>query len=492
MAIKRRTVTIKATDFPGERVTGGTVDFTLPCDLHDPETGEILKAGTWTATVPGTVSLPVYSDTIGTQDGYHDWHITVTKSWHTSHPYRIQVPSGSGSIALGSIPALSPLPRQEARYALATASVRAVPGTDWGGYGAVTGSNLALTLTIPDSADSGGVGLGLVNVLTYGAVGDGVADDTAAIEAAANAAGVEGVVFFPPHLTFRTTRTITMPVPQRWIGVTPSQNTPNATAATTIKVDHNGIGVVCSSGHIQGIRFQGRGASATGCIGIKITGAATIQDVFLLDFAEAINMNQAWYAVLDRVFTRWCGLAARIDYCYNVSLVNFRVSGLQRTADTYGRGIIMTDRSMVKMHGGSIEQYTTGILMGSDQHLYMSGVYMESWSPNAVGVKFAAQRSSLIATGCEVYLDNHKAWLHAGAGSSGDCLVANGNHFKASANSTTGANIYAYMLNGQATLQSSLGPDSWGGVGTKTGYRYANLNAANGGSIITPIGATIG
>ncbi|MCT1459859.1 hypothetical protein M3G03_09985 [Aestuariimicrobium sp. p3-SID1156] len=409
MAITRRTVTIKATDFPGERIgTGDVVTFTLPCDLNDTD-GTIIKAGSWEVPVPGSVDLPVYDNAVATQDGMRSWYIEVCKSWHKQHPYRIQVPAGSGSVALGSIPALSPLTPAEARFALATASVRPVPGTDWGGWGTVQGSNLALTLTVPDSPGGGGVGLGIVNVLTYGAVGDGVADDTAAIEAAANAAGVEGVVFFPPHLTFRTTRTITMPVPQRWIGVTPSQNTPNATAATAIKVDHNGIGVVCHSGHIQGIRFQGRGAGATGCIGIKIAGAATIQDVFLVDFAEAINMNQAWYVYLDRVFTRWNGLALRIDYCYNVSLVNFRVSGLQRTADTYGRGIIMTDRSMVKMHGGSIEQYTTGIEMGSDQHLYMSGVYMESYSPGAVGVKFGAQRSSLKATGCEVYLDNHAA-----------------------------------------------------------------------------------
>ncbi|MCT1459858.1 hypothetical protein M3G03_09980 [Aestuariimicrobium sp. p3-SID1156] len=48
------------------------------------------------------------------------------------------------------------------------------------------------------------------------------------------------------------------------------------------------------------------------------------------------------------------------------------------------------------------------------------------------------------------------------------------------------------MLNAHGTLQSSLGPDSWGNVTGKTGYRYANLSAANGGSIITPIGATIG
>jgi len=47
------------------------------------------------------------------------------------------------------------------------------------------------------------------NVKTYGAVGDGVTDDTAAITAAAAAALTGGIVFFPPG-TYKTTSTITI------------------------------------------------------------------------------------------------------------------------------------------------------------------------------------------------------------------------------------------------------------------------------------------
>jgi len=52
-----------------------------------------------------------------------------------------------------------------------------------------------------------------VNVLDYGAVGNGTTDDTAAIQAAFTAAGIRSVVYFPP-LTYSISSTITIPDPQ--------------------------------------------------------------------------------------------------------------------------------------------------------------------------------------------------------------------------------------------------------------------------------------
>lgn len=50
-----------------------------------------------------------------------------------------------------------------------------------------------------------------VNVMDFGAVGDGIADDTAAIQRAVNAAGRGGTVLFPAGRTFKTTSLITIP-----------------------------------------------------------------------------------------------------------------------------------------------------------------------------------------------------------------------------------------------------------------------------------------
>lgn len=50
-----------------------------------------------------------------------------------------------------------------------------------------------------------------INVVDYGAVGDGVADDTVAIQAAFTAVGNRGCIVFPPSKTFKTTSAIVMP-----------------------------------------------------------------------------------------------------------------------------------------------------------------------------------------------------------------------------------------------------------------------------------------
>lgn len=59
---------------------------------------------------------------------------------------------------------------------------------------------------------------GPVSPETYGAAGDGAADDTAALNAAATAAGAWGQVFLNPAKTYRITASITPLAGQRWFG----------------------------------------------------------------------------------------------------------------------------------------------------------------------------------------------------------------------------------------------------------------------------------
>ncbi|KKA30026.1 hypothetical protein TD95_001514 [Thielaviopsis punctulata] len=62
----------------------------------------------------------------------------------------------------------------------------------------------------------------IVNVLDYGAVGDGVADDTAAVQKALDQASLSNVIFFPAG-SYRITSTITIPLNCRMTGQVWSQ-----------------------------------------------------------------------------------------------------------------------------------------------------------------------------------------------------------------------------------------------------------------------------
>lgn len=52
----------------------------------------------------------------------------------------------------------------------------------------------------------------IINVLGYGAVGDGITDDTEAIQRAANEVSTYGMLYFPPGKRFKITSTIALPI----------------------------------------------------------------------------------------------------------------------------------------------------------------------------------------------------------------------------------------------------------------------------------------
>lgn len=117
-----------------------------------------------------------------------------------------------------------------------------------------------------------------VSVKDYGAVGDGVTDDTASIQAAITAVDA-GTLFFPKG-TYKVTSTLTQPTSQAWAG-------DGGQRATTLKKYFNGDLVVMGSlTRLSDLNLDCNGASYTGR-GIAVTSGYSqiIERVRVIDSA---------------------------------------------------------------------------------------------------------------------------------------------------------------------------------------------------------------
>lgn len=126
-----------------------------------------------------------------------------------------------------------------------------------------------------------------VSVKSYGAVGDGVTDDTTAINNTITAAGVGGTVFFPKG-TYRITSKLTMLASQAFIGEG-GQN------ASIIKKGFNGDMIdMATRCRLEDLVFDGNGATYTGrAIYIASGVAQVITDCRVFD---SYGMALEWQA----------------------------------------------------------------------------------------------------------------------------------------------------------------------------------------------------
>lgn len=126
----------------------------------------------------------------------------------------------------------------------------------------------------------GGLGGLLFNVKdpAYGAEGDGVTDDAAAIDAALTAATSDGgVVYFPPGNYRRTTR-LTLPSKVSLLGAGPD--------ASAILIDHASNGAVLTATatyrqHIAGLRISAAQANSGAVVTVAAAGKVTIANCYV-------------------------------------------------------------------------------------------------------------------------------------------------------------------------------------------------------------------
>ena len=316
---------------------------------------------------------------------------------------------------------------------------------------------------------------GVYNVVSFGAVGDNVADDTEAIQAAIDAAGgTGGVVHFPPG-TYRCAGALTVPDFVKLRGSLHEAGSPAGYTMLRFTADADSFNAITCGAYvtIENLVIRGTYTYSHTTDGI-VCGSLTLSNVSVGGFWRGVAMTNGYYSVLTRCeFTR---NARHIELtgCYNVNLYGCAFTddaAYGYGADTYG--IEANTVRSLNIFGGSIESYKYGIKIGSGGvHLY--GVYFETGydgNNDATGVYAGASNGvNLHMTGCTIYLNSHDQFVYFGDGAVDGTITAHGNVFCSGASANAGI---AYDLGTDSSNAYYLSGDSWDAV-ADAGATYVN------------------
>ena len=209
-----------------------------------------------------------------------------------------------------------------------------------------------------------------VNVLDFGVVGDGVADDTAKIQNLSNTLNDGDTIIFPEG-AYRTTDTITI------------KKSITIKMQGYILADHANIGILFKNGDAQG-NFSSRTTSKKSLLNADI-------DIFrqknkgyeIQSTAIGVEMWNVYYGT------------------FNVKRVENNNIGMRLVGEKYGTSYAGT--SYCKFYLGLIHSYSTNILMdanGADgyvtQNQFYSGSLTGSENPDTVHVSMMNNGSSVI------------------------------------------------------------------------------------------------
>jgi hypothetical protein len=138
---------------------------------------------------------------------------------------------------------------------------------------------------------------GWVNVKSYGAVGDGTTDDSAAIQAAI-AGGTGGQVHFPAGI-YRVTSTLAVPADTRLSGVNQRKSIIRKGFSGTLLTLADGAGFSTLSLEGQGATYTGRGVVMSGTAGRQSVSHARVIDFesHPIEFEPRAGSQSSWLDV---------------------------------------------------------------------------------------------------------------------------------------------------------------------------------------------------
>lgn len=326
------------------------------------------------------------------------------------------------------------------------------------------------------------------DVLDFGAVGDGIVDDTAAIMAASHAAG-GAIVYFPAGHRYRITSTLVQPNGQSWVGGGSDATLPGAGQGVSVILS-DFVGDAIRLAHRIGNINVDATVNARNGRGIFSDGSAiTMRDVNVSGFKTGIRLENVWYTLLEHVSLMQNATGLSLDYCYNVNTVSCRIYA-KDMAGNAGIGVEMTNSASLVMTGGSIEYYSRAVTMTTATKLSLAAVYFESAIPTGskcFGVYANGAGIGISATDCHVFYAHHTAWIFYNGADSGGVLNGKGNKFTNAV--VDGAPGYAYLWSGgrNTPLHAFLEGDQHLNVTPGAGL-YWTGGLPSSGSRVTPPG----
>lgn len=296
------------------------------------------------------------------------------------------------------------------------------------------------------------------DIRAYGAVGDNVADDTAAIQAAANALGASGGTIYVPSGTYKITGTITIGAASagaiRVVGEGGGTSAgPSVLNMTTLST--RALALLCAEAWLEHLVVKGPGGSPTVSEGIYSTVNAHLLDVVVFGFYYGIRFNGAgsfYSTVTDCRFQSNTIAGMKVDAgSNNLTVLNTRTSG-------GAQGILAAQCASLRVIGGAFEQHTgfPVYIDGASRGVLLTGIYFETTtaagSPGAnIFLGDTALVAGAIISGCYFAADAGVAGFRHIRTTNVQGLVIQGNAFHSA---TGGAFLFSAGTNGVTIMEN--------------------------------------
>lgn len=286
-----------------------------------------------------------------------------------------------------------------------------------------------------------------VSVKDFGAIGDGVADDTVAIQAALTAASNNSVIFFPQG-RYKVTSPLVMAAGKTWQSLqgTSAPFSAGGPSSTTLSniffsgLAAGAIGITTNTyASIENLGIFGPGASAGGTTrGVSVSSEIRLTNCAIQDWDTGLYIRTSYYSRLLNVGFRYNALAVNAANCFTLDIQDISVSGLRKAGQPSGNGIFLGGATSCNIRGGSLETYygSGGYaieLRGNLITANVDGVYFEPYgdasntAPAAISV--VGRGACLTVYGCTAYTYYQDYFVNVDSNASEYSITAFNNQF---------------------------------------------------------------